>query len=160
MGRLFDEIRKEIRAEQKRQKSNEKENKEEIKNKIGIEDLLIELRKKEGLTIVELLEKLNDSNLKEKDIKNWEIGLKYPDLDTIYKLSEIYRIPSTEFVKAKNNSYENGLAGINKKIIRWFVYTLNVSFYIGVVFTTILYVVIFILALCFFVTVAYQVKAS
>ena len=52
MGRLLEEIRKEIRAEQKRQKSDEKEGKEDIKNKKGIEDLLIELRRKEGLSIV------------------------------------------------------------------------------------------------------------
>ena len=156
MGKLIEEIRKEKRAAEKRKKDE----KEKIEHKKGIEELLVELRNKKGLSRIELLEKLEDSNLTEKDIKKWEIGLSYPDLDTIYKLSEIYRIPSTEFVKAKNNSYENGLAGINKKIIRWFVYTLNVSFYIGVVFTTILYVVIFILALCFFVTVAYQVKAS
>lgn len=154
MGRLIEEIRREIRAEQKR-KENETEN---IKDKKGIEDLLVELRNKKGLTRMELLEKLNDSNLKESDIKNWEIGLKYPDLDTIYKLSEIYRIPSEEFVLAKNNSYEKGLAGINKKIIRWFVYTLNVSFYVGVVLTIILYVLTFIFALCFFVVVANQVK--
>lgn len=155
MGKLIEEIRKEKRAAEKRKKDE----KEKIEHKKGIEELIVELRNKKGLSRIELLEKLEDSNLTEKDIKKWEIGLSYPDLDTIYKLSEIYRIPSTEFVKAKNNSYENGLAGINKKIIRWFVYTLNVSFYIGVVFTTILYVVTFILALCFFVTVAYQVKA-
>ena len=155
MGKLIEEIRKEKRAAEKRKKDE----KEKIEHKKGIEELLVELRNKKGLSRIELLEKLEDSNLTEKDIKKWEIGLSYPDLDTIYKLSEIYRIPSTEFVKAKNNSYENGLAGINKKIIRWFVYTLNVSFYIGVVFTTILYVVIFILALCFFVKVAYKVKA-
>lgn len=150
MGKLIEEIRREKKAEQKRQKN--------IENEKGIEELLIELRKKEGLSRIELLEKLNDSNLTEKDIKKWEIGLSYPDLDTIYKLSEIYKVSSTEFVKAKNNSYEKGLAGINKKIIRWFVYTLNVSFYVGVVLTIILYVLAFILALWFFVSVAYQVK--
>lgn len=155
MGKLIEEIRRERRAEEKRKK-DEKEN---LGNKKGIEELLVELRTKNSLSRIELLEKLEDSNLTEKDIKKWEIGLSYPNLDTIYKLSEIYRIPSTEFVKAKNNSYENGLAGINKKIIRWFVYTLNVSFYVGVVFTIILYIVTFILALCFFVSVAYQVKA-
>ena len=156
MGKLIEEIRKEKRAAEKRKKDE----KEKIEHKKGIEELIVELRNKKGLSRIELLEKLEDSNLTENDIKKWEIGLSYPDLDTIYKLSEIYRIPSTEFVKAKNNSYENGLAGINKKIIRWFVYTLNVSFYIGVVFTTILYVVIFILALCFFFFFSYQVKAS
>ena len=150
MGKLIEEIRREKKAEQKRQKN--------IENEKGIEELLIELRKKEGLSRIELLEKLNDSNLTEKDIKKWEIGLSYPDLDIIYKLSEIYKVPSTEFVKAKNNSYEKGLVGINKKIIRWFVYTLNVSFYVGAVLTIILYVLAFILALWFFVSVAYQVK--
>ena len=156
MGKLIEEIRREKRAEEKRTK-NEKEN---VENKKGIEELLVELRTREGLSRIELLYKLNDSNLTEKDIKKWEIGLKYPDLNIIYKLSEIYKVPSTEFVKAKNNSYEKGLAGVNKKIIRWFVYTLDVSFKIGVVFTIILYVFAFILALWFFVSVASQVKRS
>ena len=157
MGRLLEEIRKEIRAEQKRQQSDKKENKEDIKDKKGIEDLLIELRKKEGLTIVELLEKLDNSNLKEKDIKNWEIGLKYPDLDTSYKLSEIYKVPSPEFVKEKNNSYEKGLAGVNKKIIRWIAYTLNVSFYVGTVITVLIYVGALTFAFMFFLSMAYSV---
>ncbi len=155
MGRLLDEIRKEMRAEQKRKES--KEDDIEVKDKKGIEDLLIELRKKEGLTIVELLEKLDNSNLKEKDIKNWEIGLKYPDLDTIYKLSEIYKVPSTEFVQAKNNSYEKGLAGVNKKIIRWIAYTLNVSFYVGTVITVLIYVGALTFAFMFFLSMAYSV---
>lgn len=154
MGRLLEEIRKDIRT-----KKNIKEGKiEKIEDKKEIEDLLIELRQKNGLSRIELLEKLNNSNLSEKDIKKWEIGLKYPDLDTIYKLSEIYRVSSTEFVMAKNNSYEKGIAGINKKIIRWFVYTLNVSFYIGAVLTIFIYIFAFIFALWFFVTVASQVK--
>ena len=94
-----------------------------------LEKLLVELRRKNGLSIIELLDKLQDSTLTEKDIRKWEIGLKYPELDTIYKLSEIYKVPSAEIILAKNNSYEKGIGGINKKIIRWFVYTLNVSFY-------------------------------
>ena len=154
MGRLLEEIRKDIRTKEKTKDGKI----EKIEDKKEIEDLLIELRQKNGLSRIELLEKLNNSNLSEKDIKKWEIGLKYPDLDTIYKLSEIYRVPSTEFVMAKNNSYEKGLAWINKKIIRWFVYTLNVSFYIGAVLTIFIYIFAFIFALWFFVTVASQVK--
>lgn len=154
MGRLIEEIRREIKAENKRKE----EGKEQIRDKKGIEELLVELRQKSGLSRIELLEKLDNSNLSEKDIKKWEIGLKYPDLDTIYKLSEIYRVPSTEFVTAKNVSYEKGLAGINKKIIRWFVYTLNVSFYVGAILTILVYIFTFIFALWFFVTVASQVK--
>lgn len=144
--------------EEKRIKEEKDSNVKNKSNKIGIEKLLIELRRKKGLSRIELLYMLNDSRLKEIDIKRWEIGLKYPDLDTIYKLSEIYRVPSEEFIVAKNNSFEKGLGGINKKIIRWFSYTLNISFYAGVVITIILYIVTFILALWFFVTVASQVK--
>ena len=154
MGRLIEEIRREIKAENKRQEEDEKY----IKDKKGIEELLIELRQRSGLSRVELLEKLDNSNLSEKDIRKWKIGLKYPELDTIYKLSEIYKVPSAEIILAKNNSYEKGIGGINKKIIRWFVYTLNVSFYVGVVLTILIYIFTFIFALWFFVTVASQVK--
>lgn len=140
-----------------KEKSSEKDEKD-LEDKKGIEDLLIELRTKKGLSRIELLEKLNDSNLKESDIKKWEIGLEYPDLNTIYKLSEIYMVSSEEFVLAKNNSYEKGLAGINKKIIKWFVYTLNVSFYVGAVLTILLYTFALIFSFWFFITIAYMVK--
>ena len=143
------------------EKKIEKEKTNNVSKRIGkkgIEELLVELRTKNGLSRIELVYKLNDIKVTEKDIKKWEIGLKYPDLDTIYKLSEIYKVPSTEFVKAKNNSYEKGLVGVNKKIIRWFVYTLDVSFYVGTVFTVILYVFTFIAALWFFVMAASQLK--
>lgn len=151
MGKILEKEKLEVEDEKENNKKNEKDKK-------GIEDLLTELRVKGKLSRIELLDKLKDSNLTEKDIKKWEIGLKYPDLNTIYKLSEIYKVPTDEFIKAKNTSYEKGFAGINKKIIRWFAYTLNVSFYIGAVFTVILYIVAFVLALWFFVSVAYQVK--
>ncbi len=141
------------------EKKIEKEKTNNVSKRIGkkgIEELLVELRTKNGLSRIELVYKLNDIKVTEKDIKKWEIGLKYPDLDTIYKLSEIYKVPSEEFILAKNNSYEKGLGRISKKIIRWFVYTLNISFYAGVVITIILYIVTFIGALWFFVTVASQ----
>lgn len=141
-----------IKEEENIQKDETKKTKRK-----GIEELLVELRTKKGLSRLELLDKLNDPDLTEKDIKKWEAGLKYPDLDTIYKLSEIYMVPSKEFIQAKNNSYAKGLGGINKKIIRWFVYTLNVSFYVGVVLTIILYIITFIGALWFFVAVSAQV---
>ena len=38
-------------------------------NKKGIEELLIELRTKKGISRVELLQKLENTNLSEKDIK-------------------------------------------------------------------------------------------
>lgn len=143
-------------VEEKKIEKEKTNNVSKRSGKKGIEELLVELRTKNGLSRIELVYKLNDIKVTEKDIKKWEIGLKYPDLDTIYKLSEIYKVPSAEFILAKNNSYEKGLGKINKKIIRWFVYTLNISFYAGVVITIILYILTFIGALWFFVTVASQ----
>ena len=153
MGKIIKEIN--IKKEENIKKDEAKNTKKKT-NKKGIEELLVELRTKKGLSRLELLDKLDDTDLTEKDIKKWEVGLKYPDLDTIYKLSEIYMVPSEEIIQAKSNSYEKGLGGINKKIIKWFVYTLNISFYAGVVLTIILYMVTFIGALWFFVSVASQ----
>ena len=76
----------------------------------------------------------------------------------IYKLSEIYEVPSQEFIQAKNNSFEKGLAGINANFIKWICYLLNVSFYTGVVITIILYVVVLIVAFLFFITMASNVR--
>ena len=124
----------------------------------GIEELLIKLRKEKGLSRIELVEKLKSQDLTEQDIKKWEIGLEYPDLDMIYKLSEIYEVPSQEFIQAKNNSFEKGIAGVNANVIKWICYFLNVSFYTGVVITIILYVVVLVLAFLFFITVAANVR--
>ena len=66
-----------------------------------IEELLKEEREKRNWTYLELLEKLEIESLTEKDIKKWEKGLKYPDLNEIYKLSEIYKIPSARIIQAK-----------------------------------------------------------
>ena len=155
MGKVIEE-----KSEKKDKEEISKRNKN-LKSKIrkkGIEELLIELRTKNGLSRMELAYKLNDVKVTEKDVKKWEIGLEYPDLDIIYKLSEIYKIPSETFLIAKNNSYEKGIGKINKKFIRWLVYTLNISFYAGVVITVILYIVTFILALWFFMAAAAQAK--
>lgn len=157
MGKIIEEKK----AEKNKEEIVKTDRIKNVKNKIrkkGIEELLVDLRIKNGLSRIELVYKLNDSKVTEKKIKRWEIGLEYPDLDIIYKLSEVYKVPSEEFLIAKNNSYEKGLGRINKKVIRWFVYTLNVSFYIGVVLTIILYILTFILALWFFVTAASQAK--
>ena len=71
----------------------------------GIEELLIRLRNEKGWSRVELMSKLSNKTIEEKDIKKWEIGLEYPDLDMIYELSAVYQVPSEKFVEAKNNSY-------------------------------------------------------
>lgn len=86
--------------------------------------------------------------------------VKYPDLDMIYQLSGIYQIPSEEFVEAKNNSYEKGMASINMITIKWICYFLNVSLKVGAVIVVLLYIALFIFSLLFFTTMASQVKRA
>ena len=74
-----------------------KENKTKTEKKAvgeGIEELLIRLRNEKGWSRVELISHLSNKTIKEKDIRKWELGLEYPDLDMIYELSEIYQVPS------------------------------------------------------------------
>lgn len=126
----------------------------------GIEELLTRLRKEKGWSYAEVLQHLEDKTLTEKDIKKWEIGLKYPDLDMIYQLSAIYQIPSEEFVKAKNNSYAKGMLSINMITIKWICYFLNVSLKVGAVILVLLYVFLLAFSLFFFTTMASQVKRA
>lgn len=123
-----------------------------------IEELLRLLRLNKNWTYVHVLEKLNDDKLTEKDIKKWEYGLKYPDLDNIYKLSEIYEVPSQELIEAKNNSYEQGMGAININTIKWICYFLNISLSAGAVITTIFYIVALVYAFMFFLDMASRVK--
>ena len=134
-----------------------KETKKVEESKEEIEKMLLRLRVSKGWTRLQLVEKLEDNRITEKTIKKWEYGLEYPDLNTIYKLSEIYRVPSNDFVTAKSNSYEKGLAGINKNVIRFISYALNVSFYVGTVITILIYVIALIGAFLFFLYAAYSI---
>lgn len=116
-----------------------------------LEELLKELREKNNWSYLEVMEHLNDKNVTDKQIKKWEYGLEYPDLDMIYKLSELYMIPSEEFVQAKNNSFELGSNSINIYLIKRICYILNVSFYVGVTLEVIAYALILIYSLLYFI---------
>ena len=130
---------------------------EKLEQKEELEKMLLRLRVSKGWTRLQLVEKLENNNITEKTIKKWEYGLEYPDLNTIYKLSEIYKISSSDFIMAKNNSYEKGLAGINKNVIKFISYALNVSFYVGTVITILIYVITLVGAFLFFLSVAYSI---
>lgn len=112
----------------------------------GIEELLMKLRTEKGWSRVELMSKLSDKTIKEKDIKKWEIGLEYPDLDMIYELSAIYQVPSEKFVEAKNNSYVKGLGSVNMMLTKWICYFLDVSIKVGMVLLVLFYVIMLFLA--------------
>ncbi len=126
----------------------------------GIEELLIRLRSEKGWSRVELMSKLSDKTIKEKDIKKWEIGLEYPDLDMIYELSAIYQVPSEKFVEAKNNSYVKGLGSINMLLTKWICYLLDVSIKVAMVLLVLFYVIMLFLAFGAFAFIGAQVKKS
>ena len=131
----------------KREKMSYEEENQPIEEKIEketrtMEELLVQLRTEKNWTIFHLIEKLQEVGITvdEKKIKKWEIGLEYPDLDTIYKLSEIYMIPSETFIVAKSNSYEKGMESIHMIFIKWFCYITGFSLKIGYIS---FYVIIF-----------------
>lgn len=129
-----------------------KENKNIIENRT-IEELLKDLRKEKGWDYCNLVEELYKKNIvvDEKTVKKWEYGLEYPDLDIIYKLSEIYLIPSQNFVMAKNNSYKEGFETIHMEFIKRLCYITGISLKIGYIGMYIVIGVVLIWSLLFFI---------
>ena len=129
-----------------------------------MEEMLLDLRVKKGLTYIHIVEELQKLGITtdEKTVKKWEIGLKYPDLDIIYKLSELYMVPSERFIMAKSNSYEKGMASIHMTFIKWICYITGVSIKIAYIGANTLIAIGLIWALCFFtdkVTTFMEVRA-
>lgn len=119
-----------------------------------IEELLIDLRNEKNWTYINVIHELSkmDIFVDEKTIKKWEVGLEYPDMDTIYKLSELYFIPSNDFIIAKNNSYAKGYKSIHKTFIKWFCYITGFSIKAGYIITYISVYIALILAFIFFIS--------
>lgn len=65
---------------------------------------LYDLRERRGYTIEELAEKINMPNVRIKTIKKWEHDLEFPNLDQIYKLSEIYEVASEELMQVRTRN--------------------------------------------------------
>ena len=70
---------------------------------------LYDLRQKKEYTIEELAQKINMPQVKIKTIKKWEHDLEFPDLDQIYKLSEIYQVPAEELMQVRTRNVRRGL---------------------------------------------------
>lgn len=117
-----------------------------------LEQLLKDLREEKQWTYMHIVEELNKIGLMvdEKKVKKWEIGLEYPDINEIYKLSELYFVPSDNFVMAKSNSYKEGLESVHATLIKWVCYLTGISLKVGYVFFYIVIVVGLIWALWFF----------
>lgn len=110
-----------------------------IENDFGA--YLYDLRQKRGYTIEELVEKINMPTATIKSIKKWEHDLEFPDLDLMYKLSEIYEVPIEELMQIRTQTLEEGVKGINKEMVRLIGYLLGIPIYGAVIFS---YVFLFV----------------
>ena len=139
------------------------ENKKEkivIENRT-IEELLRDLRIEKQWSYMNIVAELSKLGIvvEEKQVKKWEYGLEYPDLNTIYKLSEIYFIPCESFVMAKSNSYNKGYQAIHKTFIRWFCYLTGISLKLGYILCNGFIYMALILAFLFLITMCNQFVA-
>ena len=116
--------------------------KENVENNNLIEILLANERKKKNWDYFDLAKKINDTNINEKTVKKWEYGLLYPNLETIYKLSDIYDIPSEELIQARNNSLNYGYKNIRFKFIDWLCYIANFSIITSIIINFLLIYII------------------
>ena len=96
---------------------------------------LYDLRQKKGYSIEELAEMFNNENITVKKIRKWEHDLEFPNIDEIYKLSEIYEVPSEELLQVKTQTLQEGTKMLHKNIIRIIGYILGLSMYGSVVFS-------------------------
>lgn len=117
---------------------------------------LYDLRMKNEYTIEELVEKLNIETIKSKNIRKWEHDLEFPNLDQMYKLSEIYRVPIEELMQVRTQTLEEGLKGIHKGIIRFIGYILGFSIYGTIILSNILLYGTLIIVFLNFVAIANQ----
>lgn len=104
-----------------------KKKKEE--NDIDFGEWLYQLRKEKGLTEDQLVDKINMVNVQEINVKKWERDLEFPDLDVIYKLSEIYMISSAEIIDKKQKTLQAGVDSIHMYIIRILSLFMGISIY-------------------------------
>ncbi len=116
---------------------------------IKFEEMLKMLRTDKGWSTYDLAEKINHSGVNEKSIRKWEIGLEYPEVDVIYKLSDLYSVPSEDLFMARQLSLEGGLEGINKRFIKCLCFWLGVSMKVALVIEILIYVFALVIAFAF-----------
>lgn len=132
----------------------EKTNYEELEIETRtLEGVLKELREEKEWTYIQVVEELSKMGYftDEKQIKKWEIGIEYPDTDTLYKISELYLFPVNKLILAKNNSIKNGLDAIHVKLIKWICYFTGVSMTVSCIFVYITIGMALVWSLMFFV---------
>lgn len=138
--------------EDKKAESSEKGD-TKVVEKRTIEQLLKDLREQRDWSYWNVVEELTRQGiiLNETTIKKWEYGLEYPDLDVIYKLSQIYSVPSENFVIAKNNSFKEGFETIHMGFIKRICYITGISLKVGYISMYVVIGLVLIGALLFFI---------
>lgn len=133
-----------------------KKNKNE--NYIDFGQWLRELRINKGLTEEELANQIDMINVQEINIKKWERDLEFPELDAIYKLSEIYMISSTEIINKKQETLQAGVEGIHMYIIRLISLFMGISIYGTICLCRIILTVTLILVTLWFYLITLDVR--
>ena len=84
---------------------------------------------KKGISITTLEDKLAEKKnpYPEKEIKLWTKDASYPDITTIYMLSEIFEIHPNDLLEAKQNMQEAGLNAIDMITMRVICNFIDVS---------------------------------
>ena len=120
-------------------------------NYIDFGQWLYELRESKGYSEYDLVELIGIDYVQVKNIKKWERDLEFPDLDSMYKLSEIYMIPSAEIIERKNQTLKNGIDGINIYLVRIISFIVGVPLYGAVAFYYITNVLAYVAVIIAFV---------
>ena len=129
-----------------------------IENDFGV--YLYELRCQKELTIEEFVQKVNMETIRIKSVRKWEHDLEFPNLEQMYKISEVYEVPIEELMQVRTNTLEEGLKGVHKEIIRFISYLLGFSIYGMIILCYSIIFVAFIWALWYFINSTYVVQRN
>lgn len=121
---------------------------------------LYDLRCKKEYTIEELARIINMETVTIKAIRKWEHDLEFPNLDQMYKLSEIYEVPIEEIMQVRTQTLEEGLKGVHKELIRLLSYVLGFSIYGMLIICYIIIFAAFIYAIWFFIDATKTVQQN
>lgn len=121
---------------------------------------LYDLRQQKEYTIEELVERIGMESVTIKSVRKWEHDLEFPNLDQIYKLSEIYNVPAEEIMQVRTQTLEEGLKGVHKELIRFISYILGFSIYAMLILCYIIIFAAFIWAILFFIESTYKMQRN
>lgn len=120
-------------------------------------ELVRELRIKNDYTYASLADKIELHSVNDVVVKKWEHNVAFPNLDEIYKLSEIFMIPSAELLASKQKSMEEGLKSIHVRFIRWLSFFLGFTIYGTIWFSRIIIFLALVASFLYFMSCAKKI---